>query len=559
MSKKRSTEPELVFLPLGGAGEIGMNLNLYGFGPEGKRKWLMVDLGVTFGNEHTPGIDLIMPDPAFIEEHADDIVGLVLTHAHEDHIGAVAHLWPFLECPVYATPFTAHLVRGKLKDEGLLEDVPLHEVPLGGEIDLDPFKVRYVTLTHSIPEPNALAIETPLGTIMHTGDWKIDPDPLIGDVTDKEALSALGDKGVLAIVCDSTNVFVEGRSGSEAKVKQNLLDTIKPMKGRVAVTTFASNVARVQTVAQVAAECGRHPVLVGRSMHRCVAAARACGYLKDMPPIIDEEEGAYLPKDKVLYICTGSQGEPRAALSRIARNDHRSIKLDQGDTVIFSSRVIPGNEIGIFALHNDLVMLGVEVISDKNDTIHVSGHPCREELAQMYNWVRPQIAVPVHGEHRHLKEHAKFAKSMQVNETHVALNGTMVRLAPGASQIIDHVKSGRLYLDGDVLVEADDDGLKERKRIAFHGLVMVTLVVTEKGKLVTEPRVHTEGLPAEDWDGRDLAKVIGLALDGAIARLTPKDRVKDDFFAEKIRIAARRATRDAVGKNAITRVELIRV
>jgi len=554
------TDPsELVFLPLGGAGEIGMNLNLYGIGPEEDRKWLMVDLGVTFGDDRTPGIDLIMPDTSFIEDYADDIVGLVLTHAHEDHIGAVGHLWPLLECPVYATPFTAALVRGKLKDVGLLDEVPLHEVPLGGAIDLDPFKIRYITLTHSIPEPNALAIETPHGVIMHTGDWKIDPDPLIGNVTDHETLEALGDAGVLAIVCDSTNVFEPGRAGSEGTVREGLTEVIAPLKGRVAVTAFASNVARVQTIAQVADQCGRHPVLVGRSMHRCLAAARACGHLKDMPPIIDEDEGAYLPPDKVLYICTGSQGEPRAALSRIARNDHPSVKMEPGDTVIFSSRIIPGNEVGIIALQNDLTALGVDIITDHHSPIHVSGHPCRDELAQMYQWIRPRIAVPVHGELRHLTEHAAFAKEMQVPETHIALNGTMVRLAPGPSQIIDEVPAGRLYLDGEILIRSDDEGLRQRKRISYQGYVHVTVVLDDNGKLKAEPLIVVEGLPPEDWDGRDLDYVVEEAVDGALGKLSPRDRKRDETVTEKLRVAARRSVRDGAGKNPITRVDVIRV
>ena len=550
---------ELVFLPLGGAGEIGMNLNLYGVGPEEDRKWLMVDLGVTFGDDRTPGIDLIMADTAFIEDYADDIVGLILTHAHEDHIGAVPHLWPLLECPVYATPFTAALVRAKLKDVGLVDEVPLHEVPLGGTVELDPFKVRFVTLTHSIPEPNALAIETPHGVIMHTGDWKIDADPLIGEQTDNTTLEAIGDEGVLAIVCDSTNVFEPGRAGSEGTVREGLAEVIAPLKGRVAVTAFASNVARVQTIAQVADQCGRHPVLVGRSMHRCVAAARACGYLKDMPPIIDEDEGAYLPPDKVLYICTGSQGEPRAALSRIARNDHPSVKMEPGDTVIFSSRIIPGNEVGIIALQNDLTALGVDIITDHHSPIHVSGHPCRDELAQMYQWIRPKIAVPVHGELRHLTEHAAFARDMQVAETHVALNGAMVRLAPGPSKIIDEVPAGRLYLDGEILIRSDDEGLRQRKRISYQGYIHVTVVLDANGKLKAEPLIVLEGLPPEDWDGRDLDYCVEEAIDAALAKLNPKDRKRDETVREKLRVAARRSVRDGAGKNPVTRVDVIRL
>lgn len=560
MSRKKIKDGDdgLVFLPLGGAGEIGMNLNLYGLGPDGDREWIMVDLGVTFGDDRTPGIDLIMPDTAFIEREAAEgrLKALFLTHAHEDHIGAVPHLWQHLQCPVYATPFTAYLVRDKLQDVGLLHEVPLHEVPLGGSVQVGGFEVDYVTLTHSIPEPNALAIKTRFGTVMHTGDWKIDPDPLIGAETDAETLSKLGDDGVLAIVCDSTNVFVEGRAGSEKSVRENLEEMVRPMTGRVAVTTFASNVSRVQTLAKVAEACGRHPVLVGRSMHRCVAAARACGYLADMPPVIDEEEGAYLPKDKVMFICTGSQGEPRAALSRIARNDHRTISLDPDDTVIFSSRVIPGNETSIFNLQNDLTAIGVNVIQDRDDTIHVSGHPCREELAQMYQWIRPQIAVPVHGEHRHLKEHAAFARDMQVKETHVNLNGGMVQLAPGPSGVIDHVPSGRLMLDGDILIDADDEVLKQRRRLSFNGYVHV-VAVAEKNKL-QQLRVSLEGLTDEDWDGRPLAEMIEQACRAAWSKSHARQaRPKDNALAENLRIAARRTAKDGIGKRAIVKVDVI--
>ncbi len=554
----KNEDDALVFLPLGGAGEIGMNLNLYGLGPANNREWIMVDLGVTFGDDSTPGIDLIMPDTAFIEEEAaaGRLKALFLTHAHEDHIGAVPHLWQHLGCPVYATPFTAYLLRDKLQDVGLLHDVPLHEVPLGGSVTVGGFEIDYVTLTHSIPEPNALSIKTRFGTVMHTGDWKIDPDPLIGEKTDSDTLSRIGDEGVLAIVCDSTNVFVEGRAGSEKSVRENLEEMIRPMKGRVAVTTFASNVSRVQTVAKVAAACGRHPVLVGRSMHRCVAAARACGYLEGMPPIIDEEEGAYLPKDKVLFICTGSQGEPRAALSRIARNDHRTISLDADDTVIFSSRVIPGNETSIFNLQNDLTAIGVNVLQDKNDTIHVSGHPCRDELAQMYQWIRPEIAVPVHGEHRHLKEHAAFARDMQVKQTHVNLNGGMVQLAPGPSGVVDHVPSGRLMLDGDILIDSDDEVLKQRRRLAFNGYIHV--VALAQGKKLSQLRVSFEGLADEDWDGRPLEDMITQACRAAWSKAYGrKGRPTEASLAEVLRIAARRTVKDGIGKRAMVKTDVI--
>src|SRR5262245_14786481 len=400
---------ELIFVPLGGAGEIGMNLNLYGYGPETKRQWIMIDLGVMFGGDDTPGIDVIMPDPGFIEEHRRNLLGIVLTHAHEDHIGAVGHLWPKLKVPVYATPFTAALVRGKLEEEGILDDVPLHIIPLGGELKLGPFELEFIDITHSIPEPNCIAIRTPLGTVLHTGDWKIDPQPVVGRKTDIDALRRLGENGVLAAICDSTNVFVPGRSGSEAEVATRLEAVIAMCKGRVAVTAFASNVARMQSVIKAGARAGRHVALVGRSMHKIARAAIETGYLKDIPSLIDEESAADLPPNKVLYLCTGSQGETRAALSRIATGEHPHVHLGPGDTVIFSSRVIPGNERLIHTLQNDFAMRGVEVISAEDHDVHVSGHPARDELADMYSWLRPKVAVPVHGEERHLMEHVRLA------------------------------------------------------------------------------------------------------------------------------------------------------
>ncbi|MEQ8949056.1 ribonuclease J, partial [Parvibaculum sp.] len=379
---------ELVFLPLGGSGEIGMNLNLYGYGPEDERRWIMVDLGVTFGDDRTPGVDVIMADPAFIEERRDELLGIVLTHAHEDHIGAVAHIWPRLRCPVYATPFTAAMVRGKLIEAGIEAEVPMNIIPLGHRFDLGPFDIELVTLTHSILEPNALAIRTPLGLVLHTGDWKIDPDPVLGDDMDIARLTAIGDEGVRAIVCDSTNVFSPGTSGSEADVAASLTELLKTCEGRVAVTTFASNVARLESIIRAADACGRHPVLVGRGMHRVTAAAREAGYLTDLPELVSENNAGYLPRDKVLFVCTGSQGEPRAALARIAEDNHPHIVLEKGDTAIFSSRVIPGNETLIFDLQNLLATRGIRVITDKDQFVHVAGQPCRDELAARAQSIR---------------------------------------------------------------------------------------------------------------------------------------------------------------------------
>ncbi|MDP2125363.1 MAG: ribonuclease J [Parvibaculum sp.] len=553
------TNDELVFLPLGGSGEIGMNLNLYGYGPADDRHWIMVDLGVTFGDERTPGIDLIMPDPAFIEERRDRLLGIVLTHAHEDHIGAVAHLWPRLRCPVYATPFTATMVRGKLIEAGLENEVPMHIIPLGHRFDLGPFDIELVTLTHSILEPNALAIRTALGLVMHTGDWKIDPDPVLGDDIDIARLTEIGDEGVRAIVCDSTNVFSPGSSGSEADVATSLIELIRPLEGRVAVTTFASNVARLESIARAAAACDRHAVLVGRAMHRVVAAARDAGYLNDLPPFVSEQDAGYLPREKVLFICTGSQGEPRAALARIAEDGHPNITFNRGDSVIFSSRVIPGNEISIFDLQNTLALRGVRVITEKDHFVHVSGHPCRDELARMYQWIRPEISVPVHGEARHLAEHAALARELQVPQQVVIRNGLMVRLAPGPAEIVDEAPSGRIYLDGEVLTAADEGAVQERRRLAFAGSVFVSIVLDGKGQVRGDPQVRLMGLPEEDGNGVDFEDRALDAVDEALDRLPAKRRGDDDTVAEFLRRAVRGALRRQWGKKPQVDVVITRI
>jgi ribonuclease J len=514
---------ELVFLPLGGSNEIGMNFNLYGYGPPHDRKWIVVDVGITFGDQTTPGVEIILPDPSFIEEHADDILGIVLTHAHEDHIGAVPWLWPRLKAPVYATPFTAFLVREKLRDADLLEEVTINEVPLGGSIDLGPFHIELVTLTHSIPEPNGLAIKTPLGTVLHTGDWKIDPDPLLGGPTDVGALSRLGDEGVLAMVCDSTNVFVDGVAGSEAEVRVALGGLISQLKGKVAVGCFASNVARMDSVIRAAHDNDRRVCLLGRSMHRMAAAARYVGLLKDVPEFVSDTEAGYFPADKILYLCTGSQGEPRAALSRIADGTHPHVTLGEGDACVFSSRMIPGNEIPIRNLQNKLADRGVRLYTERDHPgIHVSGHPCRDELAQMYHWARPEIAIPTHGERRHLLEHCAFAKDLQVPQTLAPKNGDMIRLAPGRAEAIDETPSGRLFVDGGVITPENSQPLRERRHAAHNGVLMVSLVLDRKGRLAADPQVRALGLPGdEDYpldealdDLADDARAAIKALDG---------------------------------------------
>ena len=540
---------ELVFLPLGGSGEIGMNFNAYGFGPAHRRQWIVVDCGITFGRESdTPGVDIIMPDIRFLAEQNETVLGIVATHAHEDHIGAIAPLWPSLKCPIYATPFTARLIEGKLAEAGL--SVPVHEVPVGGSLSLGPFAIDFISITHSILEANLLAIRTPLGVIAHTGDWKIDPEPVLGEVTNAAAIQKLGDEGVLALVCDSTNALVPGHSGSEAKVRSSLSDLIGTLKGRVAVTSFASNVARLDSIAHAARTHGRKLALVGRSMHKIVAAARDSGYLADFPATLDAAEASELPARKVLYLVTGSQGEARAALGRIADGNHPDVQLGKGDAAIFSSRIIPGNELAIHELHNKLAALGVEVLTAEDHFVHVSGHPAREELVQMYRWTRPQIAVPVHGELRHIAEHARLAKSLQVPQALVPANGQLHRLAPGPAELIDEVPSGRLHMDGRVLV-AEGEGLaKARRAMSYAGLIAITLVLDEKGRVAAEAAVLAEGMP------QPVANAVQVAVDETLRRHNPKKSGSEEL-RETVRRAARRAAQDAWGKKPVTRVTVV--
>lgn len=545
-------EDELVLLPLGGAGEIGMNFNAYGFGPGDDKKWIVLDCGVLFGREAaTPGVDLIVPDISFLAERRRDVLAIVATHAHEDHIGAIALLWPMLKCPVYATPFTAKLIEGKLEEAGLREKVKLHAVPLHGHLKLAPFDLELVSITHSILEPNAVAIKTPLGTVVHTGDWKLDADPVVGEKTDENRFRQLGDEGVLALVCDSTNALVEGHSGSEADVKKALTELIGTLKGRVAVTAFASNVARVDTIAKAAKAHGRHVVLVGRAMHKIVQAAKETGYLQDFPPILDPEDAERLPASKVLYICTGSQGESRAALTRIAAGEH-VVKLGPGDTVIFSSRIIPGNEIGIFDLHNKLTALGVDVLSADDHFVHVSGHPARGELSEMYRWVRPKISVPVHGELRHMHAHAELAKSLQVSQAVVIENGHMLRLAPGRAQVIDETPAGRVHLDGDVLVSEGLGLARARRSLSFAGMIAITLILDSKGRAAAEPAIFLEGIP------EPVHEAVAEAVEKAMHRHNPK-KDDDGKLKEAVRRAARSAAEGAWGKKPITRVQVVEI
>ena len=545
-------QDELVFLPLGGSGEIGMNFNAYGFGPEHDRKWIVVDCGVMFGREaSTPGVDVIMPDIRYLAERRDDVLGIVATHAHEDHIGAIAPLWPSLKCPVYATPFTARLIEGKLEEAGLASKVKVREVPVGGKLTLGPFTLDFISITHSILEPNLLAIRTPLGVVAHTGDWKLDADPLLGEKTDEAAIARLGDEGVLAVVCDSTNALNPGSSGSEAGVRDNLIKLVGTIKGRVAIAAFASNVARLDSAARAAKANGRRLCLVGRSMHKMVDAARETGYLRDLPPIASEEDAAELPAHKVLYLVTGRQGEPRAALARIAEDNHPGVYLESGDTVVFSSRIIPGNEISIFALQNKLAARGIEIITADGDDIHVSGHPARDELTQMYRWLRPQIAIPVHGEMRHMTAHARLAKSLQVPQALVPQNGQLFRLAPGRAELIDEVPSGHLHLDGRVLVSEGAGLAKTRRGLGFAGIIAITLVLDGKGRSLAPAAIITEGIP------EPVQEAIARTVEEHIARAGK--RTGADELAEIVRRAARRAASEAWGKKPVTRVTVVEV
>jgi ribonuclease J len=545
---------DLWFLPLGGSGEIGMNLNLYGYAG----KWLMVDLGISFGDETMPGVDVIMPDPAFIAERREDLVGLVITHAHEDHLGAVQHLWPELRCPVYATPFTASVLRAKLFEKNLVGRVEIIEVPLSGRFTAGPFDVELVRVTHSVPEPSALILRTPLGAVLHTGDWKLDPAPVTGEPTDEAALIRLGDEGALAMVCDSTNATVPGTSGSEAAVRESLIELFGRFENRIAISCFATNVARLDSIAAAAAANDRHVALVGRSLWRINDAARANGYLKGVAPFLSEHDAGFLPREKTVLICTGSQGEPRSALSRIAADDHPEIVLERGDTVIFSSREIPGNERAIGRVQNLLIGQGVEVITADDAFVHVSGHPAQDELIRMYQWVRPKLAVPVHGEIRHQTEHARLARSCQVADTIIPENGSIIRLAPGPAEIVGQVQHGRLALDGKRIVPLDAGVMRGRHRMMYNGAAVATLVMDADGALVTQPQVTVMGL-IEGPEAGEILVEVGFAVRKAVEELPHQSRLDDEAVRQATRIAVRRSFNASQGKKPLTEVHLVRL
>ena len=549
---------ELLFCPLGGSGEIGMNLNLYAYGNSENQKWIIVDVGVTFADDSIPGIDLIYPDPGFIVDKKDDVLGIVLTHAHEDHIGAIAHIWPKLKCNIYATPFTAVLVREKFREKKIDVSSYLKIVELNGTLDLSPFKIEFVTLTHSILEPNGLKINTPAGTILHTGDWKCDPNPLIGNKIDEDKLKKIGDEGVLAMVCDSTNVFSMGRSGSEMDVRKNMLSVIERLKKRIIVTSFASNVARMESVFYCAEKTGRQISLVGRSMHRIFKAARECGYLKNVIDPIDPRDVKNISREKIIYLCTGSQGEPMGAMMRIANYNHPDVFIERGDTVIFSSKIIPGNEKKLYKLHNQLVREGIEVISEENEFIHVSGHPNREDLKDMYEWIRPKSIIPVHGEHRHMIEHIKFAKQMQIPYTVKVENGDIVKISPGDQpEVFDKAPSGRLYVDGNIAVEEDSRSIKERKNISANGILDVTILVTPKGNIHNKPIFNYSGLPINNDD--DYKYELENIIEKTTRTFSLNNQNQKDNIIDAIKISCRKITKEITGKKPITSIKLIRI
>lgn len=552
---------ELVFLALGGAGEIGMNLGLYGFGPAGGRQWLLVDCGVSFAaEEHLPGIDLILPDISFIEEERISLVGIVLTHAHEDHFGALPDLWERLgKPPVHATPFTGRLLTAKLEEEAGAPDIPVTEVPIDGRVHVGPFDIQFVPVTHSIPEASSLIIRTPPGAVLHTGDWKMDDDPVIGAPFSAAPFEQLGQEGCLAVVGDSTNAVREGRSPGEGDVAKALAEIVAKAPARVAVTCFASNVARIRSAAEAAVAAGREVVVVGRAMRRTIMVARELGYLDGVPAFLGDDAYSRLPREKVLLLCTGSQGEPRAALTRVAANSHPTVTLGAGDTVIYSARTIPGNEREVGAVTNALVRAGVDVITDRTHLVHVSGHPRTDELRELYSWVRPRVLVPVHGEAVHLAEHADLAREAGIERVVTAFNGDMILLGPGKARIIDEARAGRQYKDGRIIIDAEAESLRQRRRLANAGCVTVSLVIDNRGDVADEPKITMIGLPAVDSEGTPFEDIIADAIDEVLGGL-PRGRRRDPgVLREAVRRAVRGASAAAWGKKPLCDVHVMTV
>ena len=554
MSKK----DQLLFCPLGGSGEIGMNMNLFAYGKPENQKWIIVDIGVTFADDSIPGIDLIYPDPGFIIDKKNDLLGIILTHAHEDHIGAIAHIWPQLKCKIFATPFTAVLVKEKFKEKKIEIGNNLRIVDLNGNIELGPFNIEFITLTHSILEPNGLSIKTPVGTVLHTGDWKCDPNPLIGNTINQKKLREIGDKGVLAMICDSTNVFSPGRAGSELDVRNSLLKIMSNLNKRIIVTSFASNVARMESIFYCAEKTGRQISLVGRSMHRIYKAARQCGYLKDIIDPIDPREAKKISREKIVYLCTGSQGEPMGAMMRITNYVHPDVFIEEGDTVIFSSKIIPGNEKKLYNLHNQLIKNQVNVISEENEFVHVSGHPNREDLKDMYNWVKPKSVIPVHGEYRHMAEHINFAKEMQVPFPVKVENGDIVKLHPGEKpEVYDKAPVGRLYVDGNISVNEDSESIKDRKNLAINGYLEVTILINKKGKILKKPILSYKGLPIIHQD--DFLSDLDNEIQNTTRTFSVNNKKQEINLVELLRINCRKIAKEKTGKKPYTNINLVKI
>ena len=554
-----SQKDQLIFCPLGGSGEIGMNMNLFSYGKPDNQKWLIVDIGVTFADDTLPGIDLIYPDPGFIIDKKDDLLGIILTHAHEDHIGAIAHIWPQLKCNIYATPFTSVLIKEKFKEKKIEIGNNLKIVDLNGTIKLDPFTIEFVTLTHSILEPNGLSIKTPVGTILHTGDWKCDPNPLIGNTINEKKLKQIGAQGVLAMICDSTNIFNPGRAGSELDVRQSLLKIMQNKNKRIIVTSFASNVARMETIFYCAKKIERQISLVGRSMHRIYKAARQCGYLKNVIDPIDPREAKKISREKIVYLCTGSQGEPMGAMMRIAHYVHPDVFIEKDDTVIFSSKIIPGNEKKLYSLHNQLVKNGIEVISEENEFVHVSGHPNQEDLKDMYNWVKPKSIIPVHGEHRHMMEHINFAKEMQVPYPVQIENGDIVQIYPGEGpHVIDKAPVGRMYVDGNISISEDSQSLKERKNLANNGYLEVTIIINDKGKVIKKPIFSFKGLPIESQN-EDFIFDLEDEVKKTSRTFSLNNSKQENILIEELKKNCRKLVKEKTGKKPYTNINLVRV
>ena len=550
---------EFIFCPLGGSGEIGMNMNLFAYGNQGNRKWIIVDIGVTFADDTVPGIDLIYPDPSFIVDKKDDLLGIVLTHAHEDHIGAIAHIWPKLNCNIYATPFTSVLILEKFKEKKIDVSNKLKIVQLNGNVDLGPFKIEFVTLTHSILEPNGLSIQTPAGIVLHTGDWKCDPNPLIGNTINEKKLKEIGDKGVLAMICDSTNVFSPGRAGSEMDVRKNLLKIMENLQKIIIVTSFASNVARMESVFYCAEKIGRKISLVGRSMHRIYKAAKQCGYLNDLIEPVDSREAKKIPREKIVYLCTGSQGEPNGAMMRISNFIHPDILIEAEDTVIFSSKIIPGNEKKLYKLHNQLVKNGVEVISEENEFVHVSGHPNREDLKDMYNWVKPKSVIPVHGEHRHMIEHINFAKEMQVPYPVQVENGDIVQLSPGEKpKVVDKAPVGRIYVDGNISVGEESQSIKDRKNLSFNGFLEITIIINNIGSIVKNPIISFKGIPSNEENNNFIFELQD-KIRNTCKSFSLKNSKQEQNLIETLRINCRKTVKEKTGKRPYTNINLVRI